>query len=117
MTIDAATQRTFVFPTGGGGAFPATVLRGHRDVATPRGRVRADDLVVYWFVGGDTVEPTQVRRLARDAWNRVVHARADRWAYVLVQTSAADGEAAALARIEAVVAGSLGDLQKPRPAR
>ena len=27
------------------------------------------------------------------AWNRIVHARADRWAYVLMQTDAADGEA------------------------
>jgi hypothetical protein len=60
-------------------------------------------LIAYWFVGGDTVEATYWRRLARDAWNRVMHARADRWAYVLMQTDARDGDAAALGRMQAVL--------------
>ena len=60
-------------------------------------------LIAYWFVGGVTVEATYWRRLARDAWNRVMHARADRWAYVLMQTDARDGEAAALDRMQAVL--------------
>ncbi|MEY4005475.1 MAG: hypothetical protein RLZZ221_1571, partial [Verrucomicrobiota bacterium] len=33
------------------------------------------------------------------------HGRADRWAYVLMQTDARDGQAAALARMEHVLRG------------
>ena len=42
-----------------------------------------------------------------DAWNRVAHARADRWAYVLMQTDATDSEAAALVRMQAVLSATL----------
>jgi len=49
----------------------------------------------------------------RDAWRRVVRGRADRWAYVLMQTDAADGEAAALARMQAVLDGTLPVFQRP----
>jgi exosortase/archaeosortase family protein len=87
--------------------FPATVLRVRREVPTPRGKVVVPQLVAYWFVGGDTVVATHWQRIARDAWNRVAHARVDRWAYVLMQTDAADGEAAALGRMQAVLDGTL----------
>ena len=90
------------------GPFGATVLRVEREVATPRGKERVPQLVVYWFIAGDGMVATHWQRLARDAWNRVVHARADRWAYVLMQTDARDGEAAALDRIQAVMDGTLG---------
>jgi hypothetical protein len=53
------------------------------------------------------VEPTYWKRLVRDAWNRVVHARADRWAYVLMQSGAMDGDEAALKRMEAVLERAL----------
>jgi hypothetical protein len=69
-------------------------------------------LVTYWFVGGDGVVGSHGRRLWRDAWNRVVHGRADRWAYVLMQTDAADGEAAALARMQGVLDETLAVFQK-----
>ena len=101
-TISAVTGHHFRGP-GPGGTIPATVLHVRREAATARGRAAVPELIAYWFVGGDVVEPTYWRRLARDAWNRVAHARADRWAYVLLQTGAADGEAAALARMQAVL--------------
>ena len=44
-----------------------------------------------------------MQRHRRDAWNRVRHGRADRWAYVLLQTDARDGEPAALARMGEVL--------------
>ena len=74
-------------------------------------------VVAYWFVGGDAVVGTHGRRLALDAWNRVAHARADRWAYVLMQTDAADGEEAALARMQAVLDGTLPAFQLPLAGR
>jgi EpsI family protein len=104
-------------------SFPATLLRVQREVVTPatagkpRGRVVVPQLVAYWFVGGDAVVATHWQRLALDAWNRVVHARADRWAYVLVQTDATDGEAAALARMQAVLDETLPVFQRPMRAR
>jgi hypothetical protein len=68
-------------------------------------------------VGGDAIVATHGRRLALDAWNRVVHARADRWAYVLMQTDAGDGEAAALARMQAVLGSTLPVFQPPVAGR
>ena len=78
-----------------------------------RGREVVPQLVAYWFVGGYAVVATHWQRLARDAWNRVFHARADRWAYVLAQTDAADVEAAALARMQAVLNETLPAFQQP----
>ena len=101
-TIKAVAEHHFSVP-GSVGSFPATILHVQREVQTPRGPVVMPQLIAYWFVGGVTVEATYWRRLARDAWNRVMHARADRWAYVLMQTDARDGEAAALDRMQAVL--------------
>ena len=113
-------EHRFDYPAQSDADFPATVLRLRREVATPaaagKPRKAAAELVAYWFVGGDTVVATHWQRLARDAWNRVVHARADRWAYVLVQTDASDGEAAALARMQAVLNETLPVFQPPWPA-
>lgn len=113
-TVDGAERRAFTYP--GGAAFPATVLRVQREVQTPQGKQRVPQLVAYWFVGGDSVVPSHWERVARDAWNRVAHGRADRWAYVLMQTDATDGEAAALARMQAVLVETLPTFQ-PRGAQ
>lgn len=104
-TVEETQRRDFSYP--GGVGFPATVLRVQREVQTPQGKQRAPQLVAYWFVGGDSVVPSHWERVARDAWNRVVHGRADRWAYVLMQTDATDGEAAALARMQTVLDATL----------
>jgi hypothetical protein len=98
-----------------GAAFPATVLRVRRQVTTPRGSTVVPQLVAYWFVAGDTVVATHWQRLAHDAWNRVVHGRADRWAYVLMQTDATDGEDAALDRLQSVLNATLPAFQKAKP--
>lgn len=114
MTIESTTQRELNVGGVKGEAWRATLLRGHREVITPQGRVKTPELVVYWFVSSEAMEPTQGRRLWRDAWNRVWHARADRWAYVLVQTGASDGEEAALARMQAVLESAWPRIRKPR---
>jgi hypothetical protein len=119
-TITGASEAQFVFPASGGRAatkFPATVLRVQRAPIAGKGAKPASpvpQLVAYWFVNGDAVVATHGERFARDAWNRVAHARVDRWAYVLMQTDANDGEAAALARMQAVLDGTLPAFQRPR---
>ena len=119
-SIAGSMQYAFTFPAGlgatasaGGRSFPVTVLRVRREVPTARGVKVVPQLVAYWFVGGDTVVATHLQRLGRDAWNRVAHARADRWAYVLMQTDATAGEAAALAKMQAVLNETLPGFQLP----
>jgi len=117
-TITGAAERRFRQPRPGDAdaSFPATILRVRRESVSAHGGAAVPQLVAYWFVGGDTVVATHWRRLALDAWNRVVHARADRWAYVLMQTDAADGEAATLARMQAILNATLPAFQRPLPA-
>ena len=112
-TITDSAPHRFSFPARPEAAFSATLLRVRREAPTPRGKQLVPQLVVYWFVGGDAVVGTHSQRLLRDAWNRVAHARADRWAYVLMQTDATDGEAAALARMQTVLDGTLPAFQHP----
>ena len=112
-TVTETTERRFEFPDRADAAFPVTWLRVQREVSTAQGRAVVPQFVAYWFVGGESVVATHWQRLARDAWNRVAHARADRWAYVLMQTDAADGEAAALARLQAVLHETLPAFQRP----
>lgn len=104
-TVDGAYSHQFKRPDGG--RVPATVLQIQREVASPRGVVRVPQLAVYWFVDSETVVATHWERLARDAWNRLTRARADRWAYVLMQTDARDGEGPALERLQQVLDATL----------
>jgi EpsI family protein len=113
-TIAESLPYAFRYPGTNAGQFQATLLRVRREVSTARGKETVPQLVAYWFVGGDAVVGTHGSRLLRDAWNRVVHARADRWAYVLMQTDARDGEAAALARMQTVLDATLPSFQSPR---
>ena len=91
----------------GGERVPATLLRIEHAVIDPRagpGSVRS--LFAYWFVGAEALEPTQVGMQLRDAVDRVRYLRADRWAYVVVQTVVLQGdEVGALARLQEVMAG------------
>lgn len=80
---------------------PVTLLSMER--REPRTGQRVPSIVAYWFVSSGELESSHWRRALRDMWSRLRHGRADRWAYVLVQADAADGEAAALARMEEVL--------------
>jgi hypothetical protein len=52
------------------------------------------------------------------AVDRLCRLRSSRWAYVVVQTNALDGEAAALARLQTVLDQTLPAFQRPPgPAR
>lgn len=114
-TIASTTAQAFRRPGAGPeSSLPATLLRTTR--LLPGGNAPLPALVAYWFVDGDTIVGTHAERLWRDAWNRLRHGRADRWAYVLLQTDATDGEAAALARMQAVIDGVLPVLQAANPS-
>jgi EpsI family protein len=114
-TIASTTAQTFRRPGAGPeSVLPATLLRTTRQL--PGGKAPLPALVAYWFVDGDTIVGTHAERLWRDAWNRLRHGRADRWAYVLLQTDATDGEAAALARMQAVIDGVWPALQTANPS-
>lgn len=112
-TIEGATRHAFQQPAGGAaGAFEATVLRVRRERPSAGGPVVVPQLVAYWFVSGDAVTASHWGRFGLDAWNRVARARVDRWAYVLMQTDVVDGEPAALARMQAVLDGTLPAFQR-----
>jgi EpsI family protein len=113
-TIEGAATRRFRDPSRAGGDFPATVLHVRREVPGPAGRRAASpEIVVYWFVGHDRVVAAYGQRMWFDAVARL-GGRADRWAYVLAQTDARDGETAALARIQSVLDGTLPAFEAPR---
>jgi len=115
-TIAGAETHRFAYPDQPGGlTFPSTVLHVQLERTTPRGRQVVPQLVAYWFVSSDAVAAGHWERLAHDAWNRLRHLRADRWAYVLLQTDATDGETAALARMQAVLDRTLPAFQEPLP--
>lgn len=119
-TITGRTEHEFQFPARADAKFSASLLRVRREMPSPTvaGKpVAVPQLTAYWFVSGDAVVATHWELFAHDAWNRVAHARADRWAYVLLQTDATDGEPAALARMQAVLEATLPAFQLPLPAR
>ena len=114
-TITGRGDHRFDFPARSDAGFPATLLKVRREVPSPHGPVVVPQLTAYWFVSSDAVVATHWQRFLHDAWSRLAHARADRWAYVLMQTDATDGEAAALARMQAVLREALPAFQRPLP--
>jgi EpsI family protein len=110
-TIKGSFPHGFEGVQTGGRVLPATVLRLERPGAN--GAKPTPALLAYWFVSSETVVATHAERMWHGAWDRLRHGRADRWAYVLAQTVADDGEVAALERIQALLAGTVPVFQKP----
>ena len=108
-TVDGSSSHRFSYPGRPGADFDATVLHVRRE----RGGKAVPELVAYWFVGSDRIVPSQGARMLHDSWNRLVHGRADRWAYVLLMTGADDGEGAGLARIQSILDSTLASFQPP----
>jgi exosortase len=116
-SIDGSGRHRFTYPRNPAAGFDATVLGVHRFVGNPASPRRVPELVVYWFVGDDQVIASQGRRMLYDAWMRLAHGRAPRWAYVLLKTGAADGVDEALARIQSVLDAALPAFQPPAGER
>jgi hypothetical protein len=65
LTAEEITvERRQMDPSGG-----VVVLRGY---------------YIYWFVGQNVTTPSEIKRVLLSNWDRVVHNRAHRWAYVSV---------------------------------
>ncbi|MBL9216103.1 MAG: exosortase [Opitutaceae bacterium] len=115
-TIQGRGRHTFTRPEAAGAAVPATILRIEREFTTPRGeKVKVPALFAYWFVGADRVVASNNERVWYTSVDRLRHLQAHRWAYVVAQTLAFDGEAAALGRIQDVLSGALPAFQQPIP--
>lgn len=111
-SVEVQGRHSFSHPQTGA-THPATLLDVRRVADGGRGSV--NHVVAYWFVSGDGVVASHWERLVRDAWNRLTKGRADRWAYVLMQTDASDGPQAALERMQAVLNETLPVFQPPSP--
>jgi exosortase len=109
-SIEGSYNHAFADPAKPGYLFPSTVLRVRRHL--PRSKTDTPELVAYCFVGADTVAATQTERMWLDARSRLV-GKAQRWAYILVQADANDGETQALTRIQAILNGTLPALLSP----
>jgi exosortase len=100
-TLRSAEQR--LLRTADGEEVAVSLLRIEREAVKPDGtRVVVPAFFAYWFAGHEAQVATHRGMLWRGAVNRVTRGRADRWAYVVVQTLADDGEAAAWARLQEV---------------
>ncbi|AWI08637.1 exosortase/archaeosortase family protein [Ereboglobus luteus] len=102
--IKGRGRERFALPDGG--TLDATLLRIEREVVLADSKTTATIPAVfaYWFAGSDGTEASHAGMLLRGATDRLLHLRADRWAYVVAQSLALDGEEAARARIAEVIA-------------
>jgi hypothetical protein len=110
-TIEGSSHHSFGYPGRPDANFDATILRVRYVLNGSRGQESVPELVAYWYVGADRVVSTQMDRMFVDGWNRMVHGRSDRWAYVLLKTGAADGDDEALRRIQSVLNSALPEFQ------
>lgn len=116
-TITGQVPHAFRRPDDPKARVPATVLRIEREFTTTRGQqVKVPALFAYWFVGADKIVASSTERVLHTSLDRLRHLQAHRWAYVVAQTLAPDGEEAGLARIQAVLDGTLPAFQEPLPA-
>jgi len=106
------TSTLRLFPVSA--AVPATLLSIEREFRTKQGKkIKVPALMAYWFVGSDKIVASNTERIVDTSLDRLFHWQAHRWAYVVVQTLAPDGEIAALARMQAVLDGTLATFQLP----
>ncbi len=100
-----ANRRGAAIPLPGGGVLPVTLLTVTRELTRADGRRgTAETLLAYWFSGDGVTEPTHLRMVLRGMRDRLLQLRADRWAYVTMQTPVFDGEDAAWSRLAEVAA-------------
>lgn len=103
-TIMDRSSHEFAQPGATTAKVPATLLRIEHEATAKDGRkIRVPALFAYWFVGHDRTVASNWERVWSSAMERLWHQRGERWAYVVLQTPAGDGDAAALARMQDVL--------------
>ena len=103
-SIQSRTLHRFSLPGAKGSGFETSLLHVNRQIPGRAGS--SPELVCYWFIGADSMVATQVQHNWQDGLSRL-KGHAGRWAYVLLQTDARDGEAAACARLQEIMDGTL----------
>jgi len=117
FTWPSSAQAAEGRPMGTPATVPATILRIEREATTSQGKkIKVPACFAYWFVGADKVVASNTDRVLYTSFDRLVHLQTHRWAYVVMQTLAPDGEPAALRRMQAVLDGTLPAFQEPLPA-
>jgi exosortase len=101
-SIEGSSECVFRLSGLPAGGFRASLLKVRRQL--PGKAPGEPELVAYWFVGSGEILATQGARMWHDALTRL-SGKPERWAYILVQTGAADGEAAAFGRLQQMVDG------------
>jgi EpsI family protein len=100
-TVSERTTYTFDL---GGEPLPVTLLRVEREMPGRNGElVKVRTFLAYWFAHPGGVVASHRAMLFRNAFDRVRHLRADRWAYVVAQSVIVGDEAAALEHMRAVL--------------
>ena len=69
----------------------------------------------YWFIGGGRETPSHLKRLAWMAWDRLIHNRADRWAYVSVYIPEAGSVEAGQALLSGLLRQLVPELESSTP--
>ncbi|HEY8994563.1 MAG TPA: EpsI family protein [Lacunisphaera sp.] len=116
-TITGRATHAFRRPDDSRARVPATVLKIEREVTTRRGdKIKVPALFAYWFVGADKIVASNTERVIYSSLDRLRHLQTHRWAYVVAQTLAPDGDEAALARLQDVLNGTLPTFQETLPA-
>jgi hypothetical protein len=78
-------QENIPIPLPSGHQLVARKLSLERQVPNPSGgTVAVRAFYVYWFVGENVTTPSEMERVLLSNWDRVIHNRAHRWAYVSV---------------------------------
>jgi hypothetical protein len=85
-------QDTIPIPLLSGRTLEARKLSLERQIAGQNNEpIRLRAFYIYWFVGQGVVTPSEFYRVLLSNWDRVVHNRAHRWAYVSVFSIITEG--------------------------
>ena len=77
---------------GNGGTLRAMQLSISRPVEVRPGEFQTlHSIYLYWFVGDGVTTPDHWKRILLTSWDRVVHRRNHRWAYIIVSASSLKG--------------------------
>ncbi|MBN2684623.1 MAG: exosortase-associated EpsI family protein, partial [Pontiellaceae bacterium] len=78
-------EYTMDIPLKGRDPLQVRVIKASKAMEGPDGTTIGRNIYyAYWFVGQDRETPSHVNRMFWLAWDRVVHSKASRWAYISV---------------------------------